>query len=180
MTKTIVDSSSLINLYAAGDPSIIVPALELELYVPPAVEKESNYLRRREGDELQLVPIDFRESVSLGLIQISALEGEREFEFYVQFAASLDDGEAMCLALALSRHWLLAADDRKALRIAKENEIPTVTTPELMRRWAANSKASPETVSAALKEIENAARFVPPRDSPHFEWWSSHVGRAGA
>lgn len=177
MADTVVDSSCLINLCAAGDLSTMLPPLELEICIPPAVEAESLYLRPGKDGFVEPQRIDLREIIQKGLIRICPLHGAKELELYVHFAESLDDGEAMCMALAVSRRWILAADDRKALRIAAENQVKTITTPEVMHRWATKSKASAQDICAALERIENAARFRPPVGSPRHAWWQSCLGR---
>jgi predicted nucleic acid-binding protein len=45
-------------------------------------------------------------------------ESPEEDALFVQFAAKIDDGEAMTLALCVSRGYAFATDDRKARRIA--------------------------------------------------------------
>lgn len=177
MADTVVDSSCLINLCAAGDLASMLSPLELEICVPPAVEAESVYLRPERDGLVEQQRIDLREVIRQGLIRVCPLDGVKELELYVHFAESLDDGEAMCMALAVSRHWMLAADDRKALRIAAENQVKTITTPEVMHRWATKSKASVRDIRAALERIENAARFRPPVGSPRRAWWLSCLGR---
>jgi len=173
--ETVVDSSCLINLCAAGDLATILPPIGLRFVVPPAVKDEVHHLRRRSGVDAVLEAIDLRGAIDAGLIGVCDLESERETELYVEFAAALDDAEAMCIAIAAARHWMLAADDRRALRIAVENGVAMITTPELMRRWAENSSASAESVRTALENIEAAARYVPPRDSPEIRWWTKSI-----
>jgi predicted nucleic acid-binding protein len=99
-------------------------------------------------------------------------------EFYVEFAADLDDGEAMALAIARARAWLLATDDRKARRRAVESGVSIVTTPELMKRWADSSRVPAEEIRSALERIQARARFVPAPDFPEYEWWTARLGQS--
>ena len=78
-------------------------------------------------------------------------------------------------AIAVSRGWTLATDDGKALRIAGERGIATITTPEILVNWAEGTSAPPARIGEALREIEERARFVAPRRSPHAEWWMRHL-----
>jgi predicted nucleic acid-binding protein len=94
---------------------------------------------------------------------------DAEGEIFVTYAASLDDGEAMCLALANSRQWVVVIDDRKGQRFAAELGVPVVTTSAIMQHWG-NGKAHAE-LAAALRKIEARARFRPAEDDPHYEWW---------
>jgi len=180
MTDKIVDASSLINLYASGKLEVVLPSCGGTFYVPDQVRNEAQSIRQPDEHDPSLLvstPIDLNSAIAEGLIQECQLNGDAELESYVQFAALVDDGEASCLAIAKSRGWIVATDDRKAIRIATEAGIAVVTTPELVERWATACHATSAEVSDVLIRIERFARFRPRGDSPFFSWWESHVGR---
>ena len=77
------------------------------------------YAKKKIINENESVDID--DLISRDVIQICNCDNAEEQELFVNLAASLDDGEAMSLAIALSRNWHLATDDKKARRIFKEN-----------------------------------------------------------
>lgn len=54
-------------------------------------------------------------------LTVYGLSGNEEQSLYIDYAADLDDGEAMTLALAFSRGFTVATDDRKARRIFLED-----------------------------------------------------------
>lgn len=94
---------------------------------------------------------------------------------YVQFAASLDDGEASSLALCVAHSYAFATDDRKARRIAGEQPIPVwlVATSDLMLNWMRETGASRDKVRSALLAITTRARFTPWKGYPEQLWWKS-------
>jgi predicted nucleic acid-binding protein len=107
---------------------------------------------------------------------ITAESGIEE-EWYVRFAADLDDGEAMSLAICHARSYALATDDRKARRMAAAltmSPVRLVSTGEMLRHWAVISRPQESEVKRVLGAIERRARFVPPADDPSCDWWSEH------
>jgi predicted nucleic acid-binding protein len=89
--------------------------------------------------------------------------------------AALDDGEAMALAIARTRGWQLATDDRKAIRLAGEAAVPVLTTPGVMKRWADQLGPSTAEVSSALIAVRERARFSPSGRDPLCEWWTERM-----
>jgi len=113
--------------------------------------------------------------VDAGILAECDVESVRESELYVQLAADLDDGEAMALALAAARGWLLATDNRKPRRRAAEMGVSVITTPELMKRWVDLNEIPDGELRAALGRIRDQARFVPTDDFPLHPWWVNHL-----
>ncbi len=180
MSDKIIDASSLINVYASGKLDEVLPACGGTFYVPEQVRRESQSIRQQDEHDSSLListPIDLTASISKGLIQECQLNGDAELESYIEFAAFVDDGEASCLAIAKARGWIVATDDRKAIRVATAAGIAVITTPELVERWANAVHATPPKISDVLARIERFARFRPRADSPLFSWWESHTGR---
>ena len=173
MSERIVDTCCLINLYATGTEDSIFQACG-GLWVPTQVQNEALRIWRvDEDDPTRLIPqeIDLGDAIAAGLIQTCQLEGQDEVDAFVRFAMELDDGEASCLATAMSRGWIVATDDRKARRIASENGIALISTPELIQRWVDETCPSKATVADVLKKIEVFARFRPRQNDPLYGWW---------
>src|ERR1700752_3378011 len=160
MRDVAVDACCLINLLAAGSilpevfsstakgstsqPKAAKRALAYTLHVPTTVAHESLYLvqlDKEDGTTLVKVPIDLTPHFDAGNLVECDIEGEEETALYVQFATSLDDGEAACLAIAKRRGWLLATDDRPATNLAGQFGVTVVTTAELVKEWSRNAKA---------------------------------------
>jgi hypothetical protein len=180
MADPIVDACCLINLYASGRVESIIPACRGVFHVSDQVRGESLSIRQPDPDDPSLLvpsPIDLSQAIAGGLIRECRLESPEEVKLFVTFAAQLDEGEASCLAIAKSRGWIVATDDRKAIRLATESAIPVVTTPELVECWAATDNATDEEVVDVLRNIERFARFRPRRTSPLHDWWTGFSDR---
>jgi predicted nucleic acid-binding protein len=174
MPQRIVDACCLINFYASGNVLGILRALDGGLFVPDLVQGESPFIRKEDDqDRTILVPeaINLTEALNEGLLHSCQLENDVESEHFVQYAAAVDDGEAVCLALAKCRHWVVATDDRKATRLARAEGIATITTAEIVKLWADSCKATDKAVAEILQRIERCARFRPRNDFPLHDWW---------
>jgi predicted nucleic acid-binding protein len=164
----------LINLYASRNVLAILRVLEGGLFVPDLVRDESLFIRKEDDqDPTILVPeaIDLTEALAEGLLHRCELENETEAGHFVQFATSVDDGEAICLALAKCRNWVVATDDRKAIRLARNESINTITTAEIVKLWTDSCNATDEAIAEVLRRIELYARFSPRKDFPLHDWW---------
>lgn len=173
MSDGVIDSCCLINLRAVGDLTDVLPHLGLSWHVPPAVETEALFLRTIAADGSRgREPIDLQPSISAGILRLCRLQPGTETELYVELAAELHDGEAMSLAIASCRNWLLATDDKLAIRRAGDLGVPLVGTPELIHRWADASGPTPHELALALQRVQTRARFMPSRRSPLHGWWT--------
>lgn len=173
MSERIIDACCLINLYATGTEDTILQACG-EFWVPGKVQREALRIRRVDDDDPTRVvsqDIDLGDAIAAGLIHTCQLEGQDEVDAFVRFAMELDDGEASCLAIAVSRGWTVATDDRKARRIASENGISLISTPELIQRWVRKTSPAEVTLIEVLRNIERFARFRPRRIDPLHPWW---------
>lgn len=169
----ILDACVLINLLASGEVEGILRAAARDSFVCSAVEDESIYLRT-EDPKAPLEPIDLRPLIESGLLTVCHVEDGREAELYVDYSSALDDGEAMSLAIALSRDFILATDERKARRLFLEAapDPPRLkSTSELIRQWAETESIAPDRLKAALISIERRARYQPPASDPNYHWW---------
>ncbi len=176
MADHIIDACCLINLYASGRIQSIIPACGGDFYVSDEVRRESMSIRQVDPmDSTLLIPslIDFAPEISKGLIKECRLETKQEIEFYVNFAIEVDDGEASSMAIAKSRNWMVATDDRKAIRLASEFGIAIITTPELVERWINITNPTENEIKQTVQAIERFAKFRPRRDDPLHDWWTS-------
>jgi hypothetical protein len=170
---TILDTSVTLNLLATGVGLSVLESLGADCLACSAVAGETIYIRCED-------PRQPREAVSIdawlssGAVKLTTPDSPLEEELYVQFAADLDDGEAMSLAICRARGYAFATDDRKARRIAGQLALPKVeliSTSQIVHQWATVTTASPGEVKRALSAIELRARFIPPHDDPLRDWW---------
>jgi hypothetical protein len=90
---------------------------------------------------------------------------------------SLDDGEAMTVAVAESRRFVVATDDKKAKRVAQRDGssiVEVVSTPMLLHHWSKMKRPSGDVVRSAINRVEVSARFRPGSAEPLKVWWDSH------
>lgn len=174
MADQIIDACCLINIFSSGKAEPILGAYDGRWHVSQQVRNESLSIRQSDKNDttkLASVPLDFSGAISTGLIKECRLEGRAEYESYVQFAAQLDDGEASCLAIAGSRGWLVATDDRKAIRLAAASGIAIVTTPEIVKHWVDEAEPTAAEIAEVLQAMERFAKYVPHRSNSMREWW---------
>lgn len=200
----VIDACCLINLYAAEKilapapppksprprrkpilpESVKVakpkPALAFNLHVPARVIQETLYIRKPdEEDETKLVEafIDLSPSLNKGLLHPCDLQDQAEIDLFIQLARTLDDGEAVSMAIAKTRGWGLASDDRKARRLAGQLGVHVLTTPELVKAWAQNTSATATDLAQVLQNIQAFARFMPHKTMPLHQWWVDAAGK---
>lgn len=173
MSDVVIDTCCLINCCAAEPLDRWLPALAYTWYVPRTVRGEALYLRPAESDPGELIdePIDLSPWIEGGIIRECDAEGDAELSLYLELAAQLDDGEALALAIAQQRGWILATDDRKARRIADERGVSVLTTPGILKRWADEVSATADEVAARIRRIAVRAHFAPPKNDPLHGWW---------
>jgi hypothetical protein len=175
------DACALLNLVATAREQEILTSLSCPCYVVKEVRVgETSYHRPlpEEDPEGRLVPVDLSPLLGLGLLQDVALTPDEQ-ELFVEYALEIDDGEARTAAVAASRGYRIATDDRPAIRFAGSlDPAPAVlTTPEWLKLWAEATQADEEVLGDVLRRIELCARYHPRRLHPLFDWWSKHVKR---
>lgn len=171
----ILDTCVLINLLASDEADAILRSLGVDCHVCAAVSRETMYLRS-EGLQGQREPIDLSPLFASGMLHLCDLQGQAEEDLYVGYAADLDDGEAMSLAISQSRGYYLATDDRKTRKLARETglNIVLLTTAEILRVWAERNKPVPAALATAIRRISSRARFVPSPEDPNYSWWQAN------
>lgn len=180
MSSVAIDACCLLNLIAAGN--ILhenSTKLGFSIFVPKVVAEESIYVLQPDDDQSgQLVrqKVDMNRYVERQLLSYCDIEGSVEAELYVKFAVQLDDGEAACLAIAKSRSWIMATDDRVARRMAMEQSVKVLGTPEIVRNWAECNCVSDGEIALAIGNIQRFAKYTPRANGPDSDWWYRKQG----
>ena len=161
-----IDASTLLNLLATDRIEQIARSIADTCLICAVVEKECLTLRSADGSRVEPVTIDpYIASFTLTRCEMN----EAEADDYVTFSASIDDGEAMSLAIARARGYSLVTDDRKARGFAISAGVSVYGTTTILRYWADENAVA--DVGQLLGAIERRARYRPPDDDPHFSWW---------
>ena len=172
-----LDACVLINILASGRAQEILTNSEYEFAVCTVVSKESIYLRAVDPTGPPDA-VDLNGLVQAKCLSVHGLQGNEEKALYVDYAADLDDGEAMSLALAFSRGFLVATDDRKARRIFLEDTgdaARLLSTTQIVKKWSEKTGLSAAEVRELLREISARGRFSPHSGDPEFSWWSKAI-----
>ena len=179
MKIAITDACCVINLHATGKLLSLLKTLGGEFYISAKVADETYYSLKWDeefGENLVREAIDLAPAIEAGLLKRCEVSDGEETSLFILIAASVDDREATCLAIAKVRGWIVATDDRKAIRLAGELGVETISTPTLMKRWAEASGASDAEVANVLRSIQIFSHFVPRRTDPLYSWWIKRVG----
>ena len=165
MSPAVIDACCLIDLLASGNADAIRQAAGFTWHLPSAVQAEVRYVRqhdpKRPGQTVS-VAADLKPLLNAGILQTCQAESEQELDRFTQYAAQFrSDGEAMCLALAETRGCVVATDDRKAIRVAKQAGLTVVSCPQLVKTWADKAKPDKTTLAQVLREIQTLAQFRP-------------------
>ncbi len=170
----ILDACTVINLAATGHLPEILYAVASPIVVCHTVARETLYLRRGgPGDDAaERDLIDVTRWVAQGCLSIIDAETNDELATFVDLAVSLDDGEAMTIALAVHRTLVVVTDDRKATRIAAAL-VPVESSLARVKIWCERDSLDPETTRAVLSTISERARYIPHNQHPLRSWWDS-------
>jgi hypothetical protein len=159
----ILDACCIINLYASRHFGNILEAIPASVAVATYVRKEEalkiyggpdEYVMQREEQ------IDLQPFIDRGLLLVSP-ETEAENVTYVNFAASLDDGEAITGAIAVHRNWAIGSDDRRAISFfAKEApHLQRISTLESLKHWVDTTGLPADVVCNALRNVRTRAKY---------------------
>jgi predicted nucleic acid-binding protein len=168
----IQDACVLLNLLASERFADIAGGCGLKFVVAARAASETLYLRHAITGEHELV--DLPPLIKNGLLEVVNLAGEGEQLRFIELATDLDDGEAESIAIAESRSFALATDDKKARKVLQRKAINVElwSTGRILQHWQAKAFISDADLSNALKSISERAKFRPKRGHPDFAWWS--------
>lgn len=170
----LLDACVVINIAACGiDPRELAEINGYAFVAVSTVALETLFLNAG-GQGGAREAINLEQWSVQGMVTLTQLS-PIEIGYFIDLARELDDGEAATLAAAVCRGLPVATDDRKAIRVAGEQDPPVtvVSTSTLLRTWARETNAPQRDVSEALTRIEVRASFLPNRSDPHHSWWTA-------
>jgi hypothetical protein len=182
MRGAAIDACCLLDLLASGMAEAVLGVSGFTGQLPSAVRGEVQY--RREHDPAQAgktvnVPVDLSGMISSGLLTICDPQTQTELDQYTRYAALFrSDGEAMCLALAEQRKWVVATDDRRAIRVARQAGLTVVSCPELVKKWAIATGPDQAALNRVLQDIQALAQFKPNPSMPEYKWWVDELAKS--
>lgn len=170
----LIDACVVVNLYATRHMDEIVRALDSPVGIVDIVVREAGYVRRGgSGDDaVEREPIDLSPLVASGAIQVVKASDEAALQLFVDLTRELDDGEAMTAAIAISRGCAVATDDRAAIR-AIGQQVPVVSTLELIQLWSNHQQVPREVFRSVLIDLRERGAYLPGRGHPQRGWWEA-------
>ncbi len=141
------------------------------------MQQEIRYVRRHDPAQpgsFVSVPADLTLTplLAAGLLAPCRPDDPHEQSRFVHYATMFrSDGEAMCLALAESRGWAVATDDRKAIRIGGQAGLTVISCPQILKAWSDATHPDRAFLVEALVSIQTLAKFVPHPSMPEAAWW---------
>lgn len=181
MSSAAIDACCLIDLLATGHVEAILRSAGLDWHVPIAVEVEVLHVRRydpAQPGQFLKVAVDLSSLKTSGVLQVCAPSDQAERDRFVHYATQFrSDGEAMCIAIAEQRRWVVATDDRKAIRVAQQAGLTVVSCPELLKRWADATGPDQAALHKVLQDIQILAQFKPNPAMPEYRWWIDELAK---
>jgi predicted nucleic acid-binding protein len=171
----ILDACCTLNLSATGRAAEIFQQLPCRSVVGARARGEAQWLAVPDSEERE--PVDLGPLIASGGLTEVQLQGPDEERLFVEFGASLADGEAEAAAIAVNRGFILATDDRKARRIVSERyaDVRLTGTLELLHEWQSTAGPMDAEVAEALRRIAERATYRPRRVHPLYDWWARLV-----
>jgi predicted nucleic acid-binding protein len=145
----ITDTSVLINLLHTGHLSLLGRTPGYRFLVSEEVLAEV-----QDSEQKDLVD----RALSGGFLEIAVIETAEELATYTELTLILGSGESACLALASSRGWLIACDERRVfLREARARigEQRLINTPGLYLLWIHSGILTVDEADAAKVTLES-------------------------
>lgn len=171
----ILDACCLLNFYASARFLEILKAIPAQFTVTLEVkEKELQMfqaLQDNEKTEVNLLEI----AIAQNLLKVIDFESEEEAELFVNYAQSVDDGEAATGAIAVSRGWAIATDDKRAIKFF-QREVPKLqifSTLELIKYWSDYINLDELELQEVLNAIRVEGKYIPDKKHPLYNWWES-------
>lgn len=142
MTLHVIDTTTLSNFALIERPELIHAALKGEGATTSVV-----YAELKAGESLGAIPVS-----DWGWLPIIRLTST-ETGLFRQLRLVLDDGEASCLAVAITRQAVLVTDDRQARRIAGAENILLSGTIGMLRILVRDGHLTRREANALLEEM---------------------------
>jgi len=144
----IADTSVLINLTHTGHLSLLGRTPGYRFLIAEEVLAEVRDPQQREAVD---------RAIADGTLETTRIETPAELAVYADLTGKLGSGEAACLALASSRAWFLACDERRVFLSEAQARIGRhrlLNTPGLYLLWIRSGLLTIEEADAAKLTLE--------------------------
>jgi len=169
----IIDACCLINICASGKLAEIIEGTPFDYLVSKTVH-DTEMVDTEVIDSLNPINMRYDDIINNGLLKVVDFSDESEIHKFLFYAQIIDgDGEAASLVIAEGSDYILATDDKKAIKVTKEYapNLQLLTTPELMKSWFDTSDITEQEIKEALSNITVYGRYKPSKNNPLKSWW---------
>ncbi|MCI0738752.1 MAG: hypothetical protein L0Y72_06895 [Gemmataceae bacterium] len=181
MPDAVIDACCLIDLLASGHAEGVLRASGHTWHLPSSVQAEVKYCRQHDTTEpgsFLLIPADLSGLISLDVLTVCAPENQSELDLFTHYATIFrSDGESMTLAIAKQRDWIVATDDRKAIRVARQEGLTVMSCPEMVKAWANATVPGQALLNRVLLDIQVLAQFRPNSTMSGYQWWVDELAK---
>ncbi len=174
----ILDACCVLNFSASGQFIRILKSIPVQVAVAEVVIQKELITLQRLKEEANDDALELEKAISQGLILVVDFESELEEESFVNYAFELgDDGESATFALAISRDWAVATDDKKAIAFSKREapDLQVLSTLEIVKNWHESENVSSTELATVLRAIRTKGRYIPDRNHPLLSWWRKSI-----
>lgn len=142
MTPVVIDNTVLSNFAHIQQPKLLQQAFEQPVSVQSVIDE------LKVGVQLGRIPVvDWSWLPIIDLTTVERGVSER-------FEQTLGRGEATCIALALSRQWIVLTDDRDARRVAREAGVTASGTVGALMNLVSQQALSTSEADAILDTMK--------------------------
>ena len=174
----VLDACCILNFCASGHFIEILKSIPAQIMVTEVVREKELITLQRLKDKENTGAIHFEKAILQGLILVVDFESELEEETFINYAFELgDDGESATFAIAISRGWAVATDDKKATSFFQKEApyLQILSTLEIVKYWSEQDQLKPTELAAVLYAIKTESRYIPPRTHPLLSWWTTSI-----
>jgi hypothetical protein len=173
----ILNACCVRNIYASGVAASILTALPIPAMIAAIVVEHVPLRIFQPGHAQEKVvhrPIDLQPLLDAGALTLASLSSEEEEIAMLFLAAKLGtDGLAATAALARQRKWAIGVDGPAAIGLIRQHlpDLQIVSSSLLIQYWIGQSQPPNQVLRAALWNMHQGARYVPPDHDPQSHWW---------
>ncbi|XGV89371.1 MAG: hypothetical protein ACAF42_15350 [Limnothrix sp. BL-A-16] len=174
----VLDACCILNFCASEYFIEILKSIPAQVVVTEVVKNKELITLQRLTNENNEGAVQFETAIAQGLLSVVDFESESEEEAFVNYTFELgDDGESATCAIAISRGWAIATDDKKAISFSQKeaNHLQVLSTLEIIKAWSDKDNLSLDELCAVLKSIRAKGRYKPHRNHPLLGWWEKSI-----
>ena len=174
----VLDTCCVLNFCASGHLAEILKSIPAQVVVTEVVRSQELLTLQRVEENLESNATTFEEAINQGLIAIEDFGSESEEEAFINYVFELkDDGESATFAIAVSRNWAVATDDKRATSFFKRGfpQIKLLSSLDILKNYAAEAELTSVELKALLREVRTKGRYVPSQNHPLAAWWEANI-----